>query len=168
MQLTPMKNYKNTRKPTIGQSLRYVSTMKNIPLITALGFTLGITGCEPAPEQTKESTATPTPAIVFADEKSIKKATKILFNTQEKTLKKLTEDSEILNKNIQDFLKTPTEETLKNAQSAWQTIALTYREFFLAKQIAISEPTLFPELNKADFKVDSYPIQPGFIDAFGD
>ncbi len=91
-----------------------------------------------------------------------------LFNAGDAALKQTTAAAEILAKSVDTFLASPIDENLKTAQQNWQNCALAYRDFFFQKHLAIAAPNTLEQLNKLDFRIGTYPVQPGFIDAFGE
>ena len=95
-------------------------------------------------------------------------ANKRLFIQGEEAITASMEASVALATAINSFLSTPEQQNLEEAQTQLIDMALEYRHFFFARQIALVDPSTFAELNKADFRIGTFPIQPGFIDAFGD
>ena len=83
-------------------------------------------------------------------------------------LKETANHVEILSRDIEQFLAAPTAETLKAAQQSWWQTAISYRAFFYFGHLSQAEPEALSALNRYDYQIAGYPIQPGFIDKFGD
>ncbi len=92
-------------------------------------------------------------SVVFAQ------GTDALASTRSKS-KNLTEA-------IHQFLSSPTDENLKNAQQWWGIATIEYRRFSFYRHLGLVDPTSFAALNRLDYQISGYPIQPGFIDTFG-
>lgn len=142
----------------------------NTALLTTLGCLL-LSGCDKPPE-TSPSSSEAKPQKVEAQPllsaQKLQTANNNLFAQGEEAIDSSVEAAQNLSAAINSFLSTPTNENLTQAQQQWITAALAYRKFFFNKQIALVDPGAFANLNKADFRIGTYPIQPGFIDAFGD
>ncbi len=68
---------------------------------------------------------------------------------------------------ISQFLSAPTNENLKSAQALWSVATIEYRRFSFFRHLGLVDPTSFATLNRLDYQISGYPIQPGFIDTFG-
>ncbi len=72
-----------------------------------------------------------------------------------------------LQNKINTLLNEPTPGHLKAAKAAWLEGVLAYRHATFQKHIALVEPINFSRINRLDYQIASYPIQPGFIDSYG-
>lgn len=72
-----------------------------------------------------------------------------------------------LQSKIDSLLSEPTPGHLKAAHTAWLEGVLAYRHATLQKHIGLVDPENFSRINRLDYQIASYPIQPGFIDAYG-
>ncbi|PCK08231.1 MAG: hypothetical protein COA42_10190 [Alteromonadaceae bacterium] len=82
------------------------------------------------------------------------------FNTNIAAVEQLTQ-------NINAFLNTPSAKTLTNAQQQWLKSTLQYQESMVFLQLAEAAPKTLPSLEQLRFRLGAFPIQPGFLDAFG-
>ncbi|VUD62224.1 hypothetical protein TDB9533_02997 [Thalassocella blandensis] len=137
-------------------------------LTIALCLCLSACDKEAAKEQSSVESAPKTEAKPTLDAQKLQTANNYLFAQGEEAIDSSLESAQLLTAAINSFLATPSQQSLAQAQQQWIAIALAYRQFFYDKQIALVDPGSFAELNKADFRIGTFPIQPGFIDAFGE
>jgi len=90
-----------------------------------------------------------------------------LFTVGEEAIKLALQSTSTLHQSITAFLAEPTGERLAQAQSKWRTATLAYRRFNGARQLGLVAPEIFSRLNRLDYQIASFPIQPGFLDKFG-
>lgn len=69
---------------------------------------------------------------------------------------------------IEKFIAAPNQDKLIAAQQIWLEAVLSYRHFFYFRHIGLVAPDKLPQLNQLDYQLASFPIQPGFLDTFGD
>ncbi len=99
---------------------------------------------------------------------SIEKLTKTMFESGAGAIDKTKQHAETLEQAIAKFLKTPTQDTLVEAQEKWLEAALSYREFYFYRHIGLVDPKTFKGVNKLDYQIASFPIQPGYLDKVGE
>lgn len=135
-----------------------------------LSTTLLLAACEQESSAPTGAQLTPAPTIeqVSMKPKALAEGSMALFDAGDGALITAVLEAKNLQSVISAFLADPTQSKLSEAQQQWFKTAFAYRKFYFQRQIAISEPEVFAGLNKADFRIGTYPIQPGFIDAFGD
>lgn len=126
--------------------------------------TLIMCGCDktepPAPELSKvEVQATP-PAESGSAQALWMSGTTILSNSLEATI--------ALNNAITELLNNPSETALVDAQKAWAKAAITYQEFSLFTQLQPQHSVLFSNVADIHYRIAAHPIQPGYLDSFGD
>ncbi len=91
-----------------------------------------------------------------------------LFESGKSAVTTSTASAKELQSGIKSFLSSPSDANLKKAQASWLKATLDYRKFYLFRHIGLVEPEKFSVLNRLDYQISGYPIQPGFIDAFGE
>ncbi|MFL0800655.1 MAG: hypothetical protein K6L80_09420 [Agarilytica sp.] len=136
--------------------------------LTSLACALAITGCSektPSTHTGEVQSDTTRPATPFAqidDEKA-----SLVFIQGTEALKATRASAKTLTEAINHFLSAPTDEHLKNAQKHWTSATIEYRRFSFFRHLGLVEPSSFATLNRLDYQIYGYPIQPGFIDTFG-
>lgn len=149
--------------------------MKNLQLrsLTVAFMTflmVSIGGCEkkPTTEPTEIQTQFPetrpeTPLFVASLEDSL-----AFFQQGEDALALAIQSAEQLALSTQTFLSNPSEATLEETQLLWLESVMDYRRFTLWRHLGLVAPSTFTRLNRLDYQISGYPIQPGFLDKFGE
>lgn len=73
-----------------------------------------------------------------------------------------------LNDAIAQLLRQPSIDMLEQAQQAWRQTATTSERFHLFSRLGSVAPQDFRSLNDMQFNLTAWPIQPGYLDSFGD
>jgi len=128
-----------------------------------------LTACEPSSEKispgdTNQQTQSAQPGISASVAKD---ASAAMFSAGRSAISKAQASTAELASSITRLLAEPNEQNLKTAQAQWQNANLAYRHFFYFRQLGLVEPEIFAALNRLDFQIATYPIQPGFLDTFG-
>ncbi|MFT5083655.1 MAG: putative iron-regulated protein, partial [Lentisphaeria bacterium] len=113
-----------------------------------------------------KATNTPTNIDTLSDVE-INQASEKLFAAGAQAIEETILSAKTLNEHVLAFLDQPQQGSLETAQESWLAVALAYQKFAYARQFGLLQPDIFAQLNKLDYHIGSYPIQPGFIDAFG-
>lgn len=95
------------------------------------------------------------------------KQTEQMFDSGSAALNTIRESSNALTQGIESFLRTPTQENLNQAQTLWMRATIDYRGFNFFRHIGLVEPSIFARINRLDYQISGYPIQPGFLDTYG-
>lgn len=90
-----------------------------------------------------------------------------LFTAGSQALDTCLQSARQMDETIATFLSKPNETTLSVAQDAWLNTTLAYRRFSGARQLGLVRPNFFSHLNQLDYHIAGFPIQPGFLDKFG-
>ena len=69
---------------------------------------------------------------------------------------------------INELLQAPNPDTLAGAQTAWLSCVEQSYGLELLFQLANSAPSTFPIINDLHYSIAATPIQPGYLDRFGD
>lgn len=134
-------------------------------VFVALFFTVACARKQPnSPEETSATTPPPNIVLPQISETQIRH----LFEFGRTALQQTHASANKLHTAVDVFLSSPSETTLQTAQSAWRQVALSYRRFYLFRHLGLVEPEQFSHLNRLDYQISGYPIQPGFLDAFGE
>lgn len=131
-------------------------------MITVLLF--GLSACEKKPPPEPETTAEPTPVI---DKTRVNTAADQLWIAGEDILSASVAGASGLSSAIDQFLASPSAETLKTAQQKWQDAFLAYRRFYFFYFLGQAAPSHFNALAESHFRIAAHPIQPGYLDSFG-
>ncbi|MBX2858791.1 MAG: imelysin family protein [Cellvibrionaceae bacterium] len=125
-------------------------------------------GCEnhsPANEPAKAA------AITFTADKLAKRQyqteTEKLWSTSPQSCQKIIVAAVELEQRILTLLSSPTANKLQAAQQQWKKLAINYGSLYLFTTIGEVLPDVFQEINKLSWRVAAYPVQPGYLDAFG-
>ncbi len=132
-----------------------------------LACALTIVGCtkKTAHETTEMPSGTEQTSAVFPPINDELAST--VFTQGTKALSQARSSAKTLTDAINQFLTTPTNENLKNAQALWAVATIEYRRFSFFRHLGLVDPTSLAILNRLDYQISGYPIQPGFIDTFG-
>lgn len=125
-----------------------------------------LSGCEKARESaTPSATATAPSAETPADE-GLDLTTQHSWAMAANLHKQVQPQVTALQAAITEFLATPTADSLQQARSQWQLTHNSLQQ--LAPLFALGEasPSLFAQLRQAQFEVDAWPIEPGYLDYF--
>lgn len=138
--------------------------------LLALLISITLSACDKvsAPVSEKKTDAPPT---VLTTPDYFKAKPALVEATQAAALNALApslEHAAALQQAITALLAEPNAHTLAAAQAQWHQGVSNYRQFTLFKHIALVDPKTFSRLNRLDYQISAYPIQPGFIDSFGD
>lgn len=90
-----------------------------------------------------------------------------MFNQGTQALNSAQKTVDALANSIELFLSAPTQDKLDHAQEQWLYATLDYRRFSFSRHIGLVEPSAFAQLNRLDYQISGYPIQPGFLDTYG-
>ncbi len=132
-----------------------------------LACALTITGCtKSTPPKTSEMNTDVTPPAIAFPQINDEQAS-LVFAQGTEALTKTRSSVKILIDGINQFLTAPTDENLISAQKHWAVATIEYRRFSFFRHLGLVEPTAFATLNRLDYQISGYPIQPGFIDTFG-
>lgn len=132
-------------------------------------FLTALAGCDQKKE-TNDSSSDVTTTVPVSAGPTLKSSTEIATALSQATTSALAANlnaaSELQSK-IQVLLNEPSPSHLKAAQAAWLEGVLSYRSANFQKHIALVDPKNFARINRLDYQIASFPIQPGFIDSFG-
>jgi len=134
-------------------------------LIGLCALLLGLSACEPAPQNEKTKPETSAPSTPRS---SIKLLNETLWESGDETIEAFIVGAGKLQTAVQALLEQPDADTLKRGQAAWQSAVLDYQALFFIQQLAFARPTLFSALADLDFLLAAHPIQPGYLDYYGD
>lgn len=95
------------------------------------------------------------------------KQTEQMFSSGHAALNTSLESAKALTQGIESFLRSPTQENLSKTQTLWMRATIDYRSFNFFRHIGLVEPSIFARINRLDYQVSGFPIQPGFLDTFG-
>lgn len=95
------------------------------------------------------------------------KQTEQMFRSGHAALNTSLESSKALTQGIESFLRSPTQENLSQSQTLWMRATIDYRSFNFFRHIGLVEPSIFARINRLDYQISGFPIQPGFLDTFG-
>lgn len=73
----------------------------------------------------------------------------------------------LLESSVNAFLLSPTHDTLENAQRTLLNTQMDYAGLHALKALSQAAPATFSESRSIFFRLQAYPIQPGFLDRFG-
>ena len=125
---------------------------------------IALSACEKKPATETETIAEPTPVI---DKTRINTATDHLWTAGQDILSASVAGANQMNSAIDHFLASPSAETLKTAQQKWQEAFLAYRRFYFFYFLGQAAPSHFNSLVESHFRIAAHPIQPGYLDSFG-
>ncbi len=94
--------------------------------------------------------------------------TQAMFDAGSNALLRAEESATMLRDAITALLNTPEAAELSAAQAAWVDATIDYQGFHFFRHIGLVAPTDFPRLNRLDYQISGHPIQPGFLDTYGD
>ena len=95
-------------------------------------------------------------------------ATEQLWRVASESLNAIESEARNLSQAISTFLDQPTPANLTSAQQKWRSAYFSYQGFYFYSQLAVTEAEVFAPLVQADFYIGAEPIQPGYLDYFGD
>lgn len=139
--------------------------LRRASLLTTILLVLFISGCTEKAE-VKKPAATNDPESVIISDPVMAAHTIALWLAGTESLNNSAQAAKILQDNIQNFLSLPNEETLVNAQQAWQQAHNAYLKFEVFTFLGKASPDLFGELTQQNFNIHAWPITPGYIDYF--
>ena len=122
---------------------------------------------ETATEESPAATTIEQPMILVEDEQ-INQANMSLWQNTYQSLENLQNQLNTFDLSVDKFLADPTAQNLALTQNHWSNTAVTSRSYLFAKKLSFLAPSNFEYIRQLNFKIDAYPIQPGFIDAFGE
>lgn len=138
-----------------------------LAVVTSLVATAALSGCNPKSDlhQHPAHTAKQVP-IVTASEKS--RTANPAWPLGEAILTEGVNAARELNKAVTELLATPTMEKLDQAQNAWRATAAALEQFHVFSRLGNVAPKNFYSVFEAQFLLTAWPIQPGYLDSFGD
>ncbi len=131
-------------------------------LALSLGLLLAVLGgCEKKPDRspTAQSTAS-------SDNVDKLSATEAIWALGSETLASAHSDAETLRDRITAFLSEPNSDTLELARKQWHRAHNRYQQAAIFVAFASSNPGLFNALKDLQDPLDSWPLQPGYLDYF--
>ncbi|MDO6423419.1 imelysin family protein [Saccharophagus degradans] len=136
---------------------------KVVATLTCLGL-LVLGGCDKTEAPATEVQPEPVEATPPAESGSAQ----ALWASGSQILNQSLSATQALNGAITTLLNTPSEDALLQAQKAWATAAITYQEFNVFAQLQPQNSVLFNTVADNHYRIAAHPIQPGYLDSFGD
>lgn len=148
-------------KTTIFSATKRFSWAGCALFVVALGLVGGCDNSEPPSikAETPEVTALPPAQNGSAQ---------ALWQSGDRILTASLETSQQLHHAISRLLDTPDQTQLLAAQKAWHKAAFTYQEFSLFAYLKADNSSLFKSIGDYHYRIAAHPVQPGYLDAFGD
>lgn len=125
-----------------------------------------VAGCDREPEQERPGTT----IVELTDDQqaALTEATKAAWRLAEPALESTEDNAQQLLATVGNLLQEPSENTLAQAQSQWQQTALAYQPLRIYANLATFKPVEFAVLRELNFAIAAQPIQPGYLDSFGE
>lgn len=148
-----------------------MSALSLLRLVVVSAALCAIASCDrqtdtPPNKATKSETATPGRSASTSGETA--RTANPAWPLGGELLSEATGRAEALNQAVAKLLDSPTIDNLENAQLAWRETAASLEQFHLFSRLGVVAPRDFQKLVDFQFKLTAWPIQPGYLDAFGE
>ncbi len=142
----------------------YIPVKKFFSLLILTVIALMLSCDKPAPKD-----ATDTVTIVTAPPSSSQSnMSNLIWPVGAAMLNKALQSAKDFNTNITELLNEPTLRKLQSAQQSWTTLAASTEQFYTLFKLGSYDAGRFLELREAQFDIIAWPIQPGYIDRYGE
>ncbi len=138
--------------------------------ICTLTLIFSLSACDSSPPENKSSQnnaeqATPEEAHQVADPQLLVTLNQLSGKTKQ-ALSQAKQEADKLQNSIDSLLASPFPESLENTRNQWLNTYQAMIPLAIQGEIGFEQPALFSELRRYNTHMDTWPIQPGFIDYF--